>query len=365
MDITFRSLLLTVMCAGLIGAPAAGANDLHTEATGRCGLIFLNRWDPELRKQATFSVRPTGDDLTRLTPWRRTTGAVAVSPDARYIIGSRYERETDSYKLIKTSTEGGRWKRFTPKDEASYGDVAISPNSNFVAFNRSEGVNDTNLYVMDVKTREMTLVTEDAQFGRWAGSSDRLVYSGLTGELLERNFDLFTIDRNGSDVVQITNTTEDDEFTGGVYSPDASRILFERYPKVQQNENDGPYADVWVIDRDGSNERQLTDRQDDLNGVENPQWSPDGTRISYDFVNDGFRGVVTARPDGSDDQLITERGDGFSGNGLFSPNGEKVIVSVQDDNENDLLMARADGSNERWFMRSSRFGDHAVAWPSC
>lgn len=365
MDITFRSLVLTLLCAGLLGAPSAGAADSQREATGRCGLIFLNRWDPEVRKQATFSVRPTGGDLTRLTPWRKTSGAVAVSPDARYMIGSRYERETDNFRLIKVSTEGGRWRRFTPKDGASYGGAVISPGSRFVAFNRSEGVNDSNLYVIDVRTGEMTLVAEDAQFGRWAGSDERLIFSRVTGELLERNFDLFTVDRAGGDVVQITTTTEADEFTGGAYSPDARKILFERYPKGQRNENDGPYADIWVVDNDGSNELQLTERQDDLNGVENPQWSPSGRRISYDFVNDGFRGVVSANSDGSDAELLTERGDGFSGSGTFSPNGNKVIVSVQDNNEDDILMARADGSNERWFMRSPRFGDVGIAWPSC
>lgn len=365
MDITFRSLLLALLCIGLVGAPFAVAGDARQRAAGRCGLIFLNRWDPEVRKQATFSVRPTGGDVTRLTPWRRTSGTVAVSPDARYMIGSRYERETDTYRLTKTSTEGGRWRRFTPKDGASYGGPVISPGSRFVAFNRSEGVNDSNLYVIDVRTREMTLVAEDAQFGRWAGSDERLIFSRVTGDLLERNFDLFTVDRTGDDVVQITTTTEADEFTGGVYAPDGSKILFERYPKGQQNENDGPYADIWIVDSGGSNERQLTERQDDLNGVENPQWSPTGSHISYDFVNDGFRGVVSANSDGNDATLVTERGDGFSGNAFFSPNGEKVILAVQGENENDILMARADGSNERWFMRSQGFGDYAVGWPSC
>ena len=346
---------------------ASPAPEVATSASpegGRCGLIYFNKWDPTSRQLATFSVRPTGDDLTRLTPGKKHTTTVAVSPDARYMIASRYERETDTYRLVKTSTVGGSWKRLSPKDGESYADVAISPTGRFVAFARAKSYSRTDLYVMDVRTREMTLVYEDAQSGRWAGSDEKLIFSASAGELGDHNLDLFTVDRDGSDLMQLTSTTEADEMTGGIYSPDGKKILFERYPQNQQNEFDGPYADVWVMDADGSDERQLTERQDFLNGVENPQWSPTGERISYEFVNDGFRAVLTSRPSGSDANLVTERGYG-STNAVFSPNGQKVIINVYSGKGNGILIAQADGSHERWFMRSSRYEDGVVAWPSC
>ena len=126
MDVILRSLL-SLLCAGLMTSPAPEVTATAPQKDGRCGLIYFNKWDPASRQLATFSVRPTGGDLTRLTPWKKHTTTVAVSPDARYMIASRYERETDTFRLVKTSTEGGSWNRFSPKDGKSYGDVAISP----------------------------------------------------------------------------------------------------------------------------------------------------------------------------------------------------------------------------------------------
>ena len=210
----------------------------------------------------------------------------------------------------------------------------------------------------------MTLVYEDAQSGRWAGSDEKMIFSAGAGELGDHNLDLFTVSSDGSDLVQLTSTTEADEMTGGTYSPDGTKILFERYPHNQENEFDGPYADVWMMDADGSDERQLTERQNFLNGVEIPQWSPTGERISYEFVSDGYRAVLTSSASGSDADLVTERGHS-STNAVFSPNGEKVMINVYSGKGNGILIAQADGSNERWFMRSSRYEDGVVAWPSC
>ncbi len=119
-----------------------------------------------------------------------------------------------------------------------------------------------------------------------------------------------------------------------------------------------------MIDSDGSDARQVTDRQDEINGVENPRWSPSGTRISFEFVNDGFRGVLTAWPDGSDAELVTERGQGAS-DALFSPNGKKIVVSVHRNGRTSLLLARSDGTNERLVTSSALQHDSAFGWPGC
>ena len=360
-----RAIHLLTALLTLLGPvqPAFTSTDLA--ASKQCGLIFITRWDFELRQQAAFSVRPNGDDVRRLTSWSKRTGAVAISPDATFMIGVRYDRPTDTFSVVRASSEEGKWKQLTPEDGASYGDPQISPSSRYLAYNRSEGTNDSNLYVMDLRSRERWLVKEGARSARWTSSDERLIFSAPTGELLDRNFELFTGGRNGSSLVQLTHTPEDDELAGGVFSPDGDSILFERYPQGQVNEYDGPYADIWSMDAEGGQQKQLTDRQDHYNGVAEPRWSPDGSRISFEFVADGFKAALTAQPDGEDAELITEVGDGFSGNLYFSPDARKVLLTVQRNSRQDLLMARADGTRERWFVDSKRYEDSVLGWPAC
>lgn len=356
--------LLFALVSGLgVEGSSPVAEAASAETRGSCSRIFVNRTEFKTRKTAVFSLTPRGTQVRRLTPWHGRIIATAVSPDGAFIIGSNHDRDTGQVSLVKASTRTGRWRRLT-HDSASYGGVEISPNSRFLAFSRyDDQVNRSGLSVMDLRTKEHTSIMQDAHFATWAPSGRKLIFSRETGSLLDVNHELFTIRRDGSELTQLTYTTEAGE-SGAVYRPDGRRILFERYPHGQMNENDGPYADIWSMKADGTDARQLTSQQDDYNGVQDPQWSPNGERISFDFVNDAFMAALTARADGSRARRVTDRGE-YSGGPIFSPNSRKVVVWVQTAEGTDVLIARADGSNERWLLRTQRYSDRPIAWRSC
>ena len=90
--------------------------------------------------------------------------------------------------------------------------------------------------------------------------------SNMTGSM-----NLYTMNKDGSELFQVTNTTE--SYNGGpFFSPDGHQILF-RSDREKKH-----YLQIYVIDRDGTNERQLTS-----NGVVNwaPYWHPNGNVIAY------------------------------------------------------------------------------------
>jgi Tol biopolymer transport system component len=81
--------------------------------------------------------------------------------------------------------------------------------------------------------------------------------------------DIWTMDADGSNQVNLTNTAEVSE-TGPVWSPDGLRIAFSR--------GDDYFRDLWVMAEDGSNQVNITN---DPGWTFGPSWSPGGTQLAF------------------------------------------------------------------------------------
>ena len=82
-------------------------------------------------------------------------------------------------------------------------------------------------------------------------------------------------------------------------SPDGSQILYTR------ELNGGKTSDIWLVRADGTNPRRVTSspaREMD------PSWSPDGTWFTFARGDWKHPTIVVARPDGSDEKLLTPKG---------------------------------------------------------
>jgi Tol biopolymer transport system component len=119
------------------------------------------------------------------------------------------------------------------------------------------------------------------------------------------------------------------------WSPDGKKIMYVRMPPKYWwspyigNSDEG--VDVWVVDIDGSNEKQLTDIPENWEGG---FWSPDGKRMVYASWKPGFMGVGETREievrmvneDGGDERLLTTITTGFIVRMVWSPDGSKIAV---------------------------------------
>ncbi|MFC1672061.1 HEAT repeat domain-containing protein [Planctomycetota bacterium] len=122
---------------------------------------------------------------------------------------------------------------------------------------------------------------------RPGGSLDR---KKLRGEIYfdsnrDGSFDIFAINADGSNVRNLTNTPDKDEFEAKV-SPDGRQVAYTRGKLSNAGVwggrwNMAPDREVWIVDRDGKNARKIADK------AIRPDWGPDGKAVFYSGHVDG------------------------------------------------------------------------------
>ncbi len=135
-----------------------------------------------------------------------------------------------------------------------------------------------NIYETELTGSNLTpLTTGSAYHAECAYSPDgsQIVYASNE----DGSMNLYTMNADGSAVRQITHTNHC--YNGGpFFSPDGKHIVF----RADRDKRD--YLQIYMIDINGSNERQLTN-----NGAVNwaPYWHPDGNVIAFTTSLHGHR----------------------------------------------------------------------------
>ena len=232
-----------------------------------------------------------------------------------------------------------------------------------IAFLRSvnggRGESSDELYVMNADgSRKRRLAGSLAGNHRTAWSPDgrKLVFAIQargSARLCDRagacNNELFVINADGSGLRRLTRNAVPDG--DAVWSPDGRKIAF-------LSRRDGTGADVFVMNADGSDQRNLTRKPG--NEVD-PGWSPDGRAIVFSAVPPGqplwvggsrsasgpYRDVYVMNADGSDQRNLTHTTEAEEWAGGWSPDGRTIAFSAYDGRSNRIFVINADGSGKR------------------
>ena len=148
---------------------------------------------------------------------------------------------------------------------------------------------------------------------------------------------------DGSDVVQLTDRLGYDG--GAFYSPDGTKIIWRaHYPDPGSAEAEDYVSlleqgllrpgelEIYVMDADGSNQRQLTD----VGGANfAPYWHPDGDKILWSSNHHDPSGrdfeLYMINLDGTGMERITHS-EGFDGFPVFSPDGRYLVFGSNRNN---------------------------------
>lgn len=208
----------------------------------------------------------------------------------------------------------------------------------------------------------------------------RITFSTFDGN----DFEIFTANPDGSDLIQVTDNDYDD--WGATWSPDRQQLAFRSMPSDSAN--------IYLMDADGSNIRQvsapqmtvgnpfyqgtmtwspdgthiayaayfsdnwdiwttrLADNQitrltdnpgDDLH----PDWSADGSQIAYNRYDNGLLEIYVMDADGSNVTRLTKSAGGMVMYPRWSPNGDEIVFFINHGELADLFIMDADGNNVR------------------
>lgn len=242
------------------------------------------------------------------------SGEGYFSDDGRYLI-FQSEREADNpfYQIYILDFETGDINRVSP----GHGKTTCS----FFEWSGKRVMYSSSHLDPEARNKQK----EELDF-RASGQEKRYAWD------YETTMDIFTANRDGSDIKQLTDAVGYD--AEGSYSPDGKLIVYStnkdaygrKLSKEEQQKMEVDpsfFCELYIMNADGSDKRKLTDTPGYDGG---PFFSPDGERIIWRrFSEDGHTAdVYTMKTDGTDEKKLTDFGC-LSWAPYYHPSGDYIV----------------------------------------
>jgi Tol biopolymer transport system component len=133
-------------------------------------------------------------------------------------------------------------------------------------------------------------------------------------------------------------------------SPDGEWLAFDA--------QGGKQDDLFVVRRDGTGLRQLTD---DIYKDREPRWSPDGKRIAFFSDRTGKWEIWTINSDGSGLQQLTYA-TGVTTNPVWSPDGSRLVYRNADGSPSIIEVGKPWHEQSPQRLPATRDSNHWGAW---
>jgi len=250
-----------------------------------------------------------------------------------------------------------------------------SPDGARIAFVSSDGVH-AGIRVIERDGQNPVPVTDDrswnlfTEFDPWSPDGEKLLF--LSDD--EGGLDLWTTNPDGTGRVRLTEGGRIVPIPGlsgygADWSADGRRIVYtsclfdnaaiqEGSPAVNLSAI-RTEADIWIMDADGGNKKQLTTDGD----ARLPLWQPQGDRIAYLADRSGNREIWTMQSDGTGKTQVTFSEGSVSGYS-WSPDGTRIAYVVASPPgtlpEFSLRIINSDGSGSEQLTTGNR--DTSPVW---
>ncbi len=159
----------------------------------------------------------------------------------------------------------------SPNDLEYTTDARFSPNGQEILFTIFAGT-PRGIALMDTTGTDPEIIVPVGITGDWFPDGQQVIYVNWdTTSAISMQRQIYTANRDGSNQTKLTNLEESNIIAGPAVAPDGTQIAFSHL-------GEGGRSEIFIMDRDGSNIRQLTQGEGDAYA---PEWHPDGQKILF------------------------------------------------------------------------------------
>lgn len=313
-------------------------------------LVFQSEREPGNPFFQIYLMDRESGDVSRVSPGHGKTTCARIHPDGDQVLFASTHEDKDSVKKQREeleSRQAGKERRYSWDYDEHY-----------------------ELYALDPETRGLQRLTAtpgyDAE-GSWspdgkliAFTSNRRAYEGEMTPADKRQFevdpafmnDIFIMDADGNNVRQLT--TEPGYDGGPFFSPDGKRICWRHFAP------NGATAEIWTMNVDGTDKRQITHL-----GVMSwaPFYHPSGEYLIFTTNRHGFDNfeLYLIEVDGKSQPVRVTHTKGFDGLPAFTPEGKQLAWTSNrtGNKQSQLFLAEWDHSEARKLLGLKTDADNA------
>lgn len=204
-------------------------------------------------------------------------------------------------------------------------DPSLSPDGTKIIF----GGKDGEIYIRSIDKDQITNLTNYPGQDRrpvWSSDGTKIAFESVRSE----HFGIFVMDPDGSNVINVVSMPNDVRLGG--WSPDSRYIVFTNLAYPTEGVIEGvaysPIYSLQIIDAlTGSTRTLLEESECNISNLIAPVFSPDGTRIAFQGIEQKQIAVYLIDTNGSNLRKLTYGDDNYS-NPVWSPDGERIVVYV-------------------------------------
>ncbi len=274
------------------------------------------------------------------------SSAIVPGPNGRIVFESSRDGNNEIYVM---NPDGSVQLNLTNDRQASDVFPAWSPDGTQITFSsdRAEPGN-ADIYVMNADGTGVTRLTNAPGEDRatsWTSDGELIVFHSARNRGATHTFDIFTMNPDGTNQTMIFQNGSaayvcGDSETGTIVFNSSGDPLGTN----PVNPNGRRDFEIFTMDLDGSNVFQVTNNTVLDSG---PKWSPDCSMISYNSLDaGGSLDVHRINADGTGDVNLTNTPGVFDAFSAWSPDGTQIVFSSNRDvNFEIYTMSAVDGSN--------------------
>jgi TolB protein len=252
----------------------------------------------------------------------------------------------DDGKIYLANTNGSNIQTLANITVTTYGvgSPQWSPDGSKVAFASLYMTGFGMIYLIDADGNNLHEFTSTfASRFNWSNDGKKMVVLEHDDSASPMQMSIFIVDIENGNSFRITNNDLDTNAPNApVWSPDDKQIVFQG--RTVENGLYNQEYDLYLIEADGSNLRQLTDNED--MGGRSVEWSVNGDKLFFNSERDGDGEIYAMNVSDGRIQQLTDNDAGEGGFDL-SPDGQQFAFTSNRDGDWEIYVMDVNGNNVR------------------